>query len=42
MEITHIDLNWFLWLGFFIYLVVKQKRIFRKLEEIETKINQDR
>jgi len=39
MNITHIDLNWFLWLGFFTYLVVKQKAIFRKLEEIESKLD---
>ena len=39
MRITHIDLNWFLWLGFFIYLVVKQKQILRKLDEIEARIN---
>jgi hypothetical protein len=38
MNITHIDLNWFLWLAFFIYLVVKQKTILRKLEEIESKL----
>jgi hypothetical protein len=38
MNITHIDLNWFLWLGFLIYFVVKQKQIVRKLEDIESKI----
>jgi hypothetical protein len=39
MHITNIDLNWFLWLGFFIYLVVRQKAIYRKLEEIESKLD---
>jgi len=39
MNITHIDLNWFLWLAFFIYLVVKQRAILRKLDEIDSKLS---
>ena len=39
MKIMHIDLNWFLWLAFFIYMVIKQRATLRKLDEIDSKLS---